>query len=61
LTGGASYTARTASQLNTVFAGLPKRIGVVRRRQEVTAQFAVIGAIIALAALAASIRWSAYP
>ena len=61
LTGGKSYTARTASQLTKVFADLSKEVSVQKEHDEVTAEFAIIGALLALAAFAASIRWGAYP
>jgi Ca-activated chloride channel family protein len=60
-TGAKSYTARTASQLSEVFAKLSKEVKVVKEHDEVTAEFALIGALLALAAFAASIRWGAYP
>ncbi len=61
LTGGKSYTARTASQLSRVFADLSKEVSVQKEHDEVTAEFAIIGALLALAAFAASIRWGAHP
>jgi Ca-activated chloride channel homolog len=61
LTGAESYTARTRTQLNKVFANLSKHVVVQKEHHEITADFAVIGALLALAALGASIRWSAYP
>jgi Ca-activated chloride channel homolog len=61
LTGGASYTARDASQLTKVFANLPDRIATQKQHEEVTAEFVVAGALLALAALAASLRWGAHP
>jgi Ca-activated chloride channel family protein len=61
MTGGKSYTARTASQLSKVFANLSKDVKVQKEHDEVTAEFAIIGALLALAALAASIRWGAHP
>jgi Ca-activated chloride channel homolog len=60
-TGGESYTARTASQLSEVFANLSKQVKVVKEHNEVTAEFAAVGALLALAAFAASIRWGAHP
>ncbi len=60
-TGGKSYTARTASQLSGVFANLSKEVKVQKEHDEVTAEFAIIGAVLALAALGASIRWGAHP
>jgi Ca-activated chloride channel homolog len=60
-TGGKSYTARNASQLSKVFADLSKEVKVQKEHDEVTAEFAIIGALLALAAFAASIRWGAHP
>jgi Ca-activated chloride channel homolog len=61
LTGGASFSAKDAPELSKVFANLPKHIAVEKERHEVTATFALIGALLALIAIGASIRWSAYP
>jgi Ca-activated chloride channel family protein len=61
LTGGQSYTARTASQLKGVFSNLPKQIAVQKEHREVTSEFALCGALLALLALGAAIRWSPYP
>ena len=60
-TGGKSYTARNASQLSKVFANLSKEVKVQKEHDEVTADFAIIGALLALGALGASIRWGAHP
>ncbi len=60
-TGGEHYSAQDASQLRKVFADLPKDVTVQKRRQEVTAPFVFLGAVLAAAAIGASIRWSAYP
>ncbi|HEV3352820.1 MAG TPA: VWA domain-containing protein [Acidimicrobiales bacterium] len=60
-TGGKAYTAEDAGQLQNVFAGLPKDVTVQKKKHEITANFALIGALLALAAVAASIRWSPYP
>jgi Ca-activated chloride channel homolog len=60
-TGGTSYTAQDASDLNRVFATLPRDIGVQKERSEISVIFAAIGALLALAAFGASIRWSPYP
>jgi Ca-activated chloride channel family protein len=61
LTGGQSYTARTASQLNGVFSNLPKQIAVQKEHREITSELALCGALLALLALGAAIRWSPYP
>jgi Ca-activated chloride channel homolog len=61
LTGAQSYTARDESQLKKVFADLPKHILVSKRRHEVSADFAALAALFALAAFGAAIRWSPRP
>ena len=60
-TGGKAYTAEDAGQLQKVFSGLPRDVTVSKQKHEITVTFAVIGALLALAAVAASIRWSPYP
>jgi Ca-activated chloride channel family protein len=61
LTGGVSYSAQDESQLAKVFAKLPSQIGVQKERHEITWFFAFLGALLALAAAAASLRWAPYP
>ena len=60
-TGAAAYSASDAPQLRKVFSDLPKDVRVQKRPREVTAPFVVVGALLAAAAVGASIRWSAYP
>jgi Ca-activated chloride channel family protein len=60
-TGGVAYNASDAPQLGKVFAGLPKDVRVQKQPREVTAPFVLLGAVLAAAAIGASIRWSAYP
>ncbi len=60
-TGGASFTAQDSSGLDKVFATLPRHVVVQKEHHELTVVFAAIGGIMALAAFAASIRWSPYP
>jgi Ca-activated chloride channel homolog len=60
-TGGTAYTAQDESQLHKAFATLPKDVTVSRERHEVSSTFVGLGAILALIALGASIRWSPYP
>jgi hypothetical protein len=60
-TGGASYSAQDASQLEKVFATLPRDIGVQQERHEATVLFAAAAALVTLAALGAAIKWSPYP
>jgi Ca-activated chloride channel homolog len=61
LTGGRSYTARSAAQLGGVFANLPKQIAVQKEHREITSELALAGALLTLLALGAAIRWSPYP
>jgi Ca-activated chloride channel family protein len=60
-TGGTAYSAEDAPQLKKVFADLPKNVTVQKRPHEVSAPFVALGALLAAAAIGASIRWSAYP
>ena len=60
-TGGAAYGAEDAAQLRKVFTDLPKDVTVQKQPREVTAPFVLIGAILAAAAVGASIRWSPRP
>jgi Ca-activated chloride channel family protein len=60
-TGGKAYSAQDASELQKVFSGLPRDVTVTKQKHDITATFAVIGALLAFGAIAASIRWSPYP
>lgn len=60
-TGGEYYAAEDAAQLREVFDDLPSDIERQREEQEITQWFAALGALLAGAAVLASIRWSAYP
>ncbi len=60
-TGGKAYSAQDASELQKVFSGLPRDVTVTKQKHDITVTFALIGAILALGAVAASIRWSPYP
>jgi Ca-activated chloride channel homolog len=61
LTGGLSFSAKDAPELDKVFAELPKHVALQKERHEVTATFAVAGALLALAAIGAALRWAPYP
>lgn len=60
-TGGTAYSAEDAPQLQKVFANLSRAVTVQKRRHEVSAPFVLIGAVLAAAAIGASVRWGAYP
>ena len=61
LTGRRQLHGQDASQLDRVFANLPKHIAVQKEHHEVSAVFAAIGALLALAAFGAAVRWSPRP
>ena len=44
-----------------VFTDLPKDVQLQKKTTEISAIFAAIGALLAAAAIVASIRWSPYP
>jgi Ca-activated chloride channel family protein len=60
-TGGSFHTAEDADQLREVFEELPKEVATQREPTEITWMLAALGALLAAAAVAASIRWSPYP
>jgi Ca-activated chloride channel family protein len=60
-TGGQHYTAQDTGQLKKVFADLPKDVVLQKEHVEISSVFAAIGALLAAAAVAASLRWSPYP
>jgi Ca-activated chloride channel family protein len=60
-TGGQYYRAEDTEQLSGVFADLPKDVEIQREEIEISAVFAAFGALLAAAAIIASIRWSPYP
>jgi Ca-activated chloride channel family protein len=60
-TGGTFYRAGDTDQLRTVFEELPRDVDLQTRQVEITAAFAALGALLAGAAIVASIRLSPYP
>ena len=60
-TGGEYYRAEDTAQLAKVFSELPQDVEIQKEEVEISVIFAAIGALIAAAAIVASIRWSPYP
>jgi Ca-activated chloride channel family protein len=60
-TGGQYFKASDAEQLNTVLADLPKHVKVERQDIEISAGFAGLAAVLLLAGLWLSLRWSTFP
>ena len=60
-TGGTYHDAEDADQLREVFADLPKDVATQKQPTEITWILAALGALLAAAAIAASMRWSPYP
>jgi len=60
-TGGSFHAAEDADQLREVFAELPREVATQKQDTEVTWMLAALGALLAAAAVAASMRWSPYP
>ena len=60
-TGGTFHNAEDADQLREVFADLPKDVATQKEPTEITWLLAALGALLAAAAIAASMRWSPYP
>jgi Ca-activated chloride channel family protein len=60
-TGGTYHGAKDADQLRDVFSGLNKDVATQKQPTEITWILAALGALLATAAIAASIRWSPFP
>jgi Ca-activated chloride channel family protein len=60
-TGGKYFGATDADELRKVFSNLPKEVTRQKQQTEVTWILAALGALLAVAAAAASVRWSPYP
>ncbi len=60
-TGGSFHAAEDADQLREVFAELPREVATQKQDTEITWLLAALGALLAAAAVAASMRWSPYP
>ena len=60
-TGGSFMPPEDADQLREVFADLPREVATQKQPTEVTWVLAALGALLAAAAVAASMRWSPYP
>ena len=60
-TGGTYHGAEDADQLRDVFSGLTKDVATQKQSAETTWIVAALGALLATAAIAASMRWSPYP
>jgi hypothetical protein len=58
---GRHFGANDAEGLGKVFSDLPKEVTRQKRPTEVTSILAALGALLAAAAVAASMRWSSYP
>ena len=60
-TGGSYHGAKDSGQLREVFSKLPKEVAKQKRPTEITWMLAALGAVLAAAAVGASMRWSPYP
>ncbi len=61
LTGGAFYRAQDADQLRGVFARLPNQITLQKEDREITVAFAILGALLAAAAIVLTLLWNRTP
>ena len=58
VTGGRYYKAEDANQLRKVFDGLPKQVVLQKRKVELSAVFAGLGAILVAVATGLSLLWN---
>jgi hypothetical protein len=56
--GGRTFNAQTAGELSSIYTGLGKQLGSVRRTKDVTTEFAAGGLVLLLVAAAPATRWS---
>jgi Ca-activated chloride channel family protein len=61
VTGGEFYRAEDADQLRGVFAGLPHEIVLQHEQHEISVVFAIVGAVLAMGAVALSLAWNRGP
>jgi Ca-activated chloride channel family protein len=61
MTGATYHKAEDADQLRDVFAKLPKQVVLQKKDREVSVAFAGLGALLAIAAVALSLRWNRSP
>ena len=61
VTGGRYYKAEDANQLRKVFDGLPKQVVLQKRKVELSAVFAGLGAILVALATGLSLFWNRSP
>ncbi len=60
-TGGTYYKAEDAGQLKDVFKNLPRDVSLQKRKVELSAGFAGVGAVLAAIAMFLSLRWNRTP
>jgi Ca-activated chloride channel family protein len=60
-TGGTYFAASDAGQLQDVLEDLPRHVQVQQREIEVSVWLALLAAVLVLLAVAAAVRWSAFP
>jgi Ca-activated chloride channel homolog len=61
ITGGKFYKAEDANQLRGVFQQLPHQVELQTEKHEVSVWFAIVGAVLALAAIGLSLLWNRFP
>jgi Ca-activated chloride channel family protein len=61
MTGGAYYTAESASELESVFANLPTYLITKHETMELSVVFTAIGALLAAIAIGLSLKWHPLP
>jgi Ca-activated chloride channel family protein len=60
-TGGTYFAASDAGQLQEVLEDLPRHVQVQQREIEVSVWLSALAALLVLLAVAAAVRWSAFP
>jgi Ca-activated chloride channel homolog len=58
VSGAHAFDAQTADQLSSIYKHLGSQLGSVPRQREITAVFAIAGAIVLVVGVGLSVRWS---
>jgi Ca-activated chloride channel homolog len=61
VTGGEYFKAENADQLKGVFEKLPSRVVLQKKEREISVIFALLGGVLAAAAVTLSLRWNRFP
>ncbi len=59
VSGGRAFDAQSADELSSIYKRLGGQLSTVSRKRDITAEFAIAGLVMLLAAAVSSVRWTA--